>query len=257
MSKGTLLRIEHGSIHDGEGLQTVVFLKGCPLRCLWCSTPESQRMEPQSVGGKDYGTIIDTEELMKEIIKDSIFYFHSNGGVTISGGEPLTQPEFVKELLIKSHAAGVTTTMETSMYARFEVVKPLLKHLDLLYTDIKHTDSARHKELTGVGNELILDNISRTSADKDAPEIVVRMPVIPTINDEDSNLRQLGRFCRDLPNIKRIELLPYHKLGLASYKRLGWEYALRDIESPSAERMEAVIATVQAEAPRIEVIKGR
>lgn len=253
MSKGTLLRIEHGSIHDGEGLQTVVFLKGCPLRCLWCSTPESQRMEPESYGSKSYGELIDSDELMKEIRKDSVFFFHSKGGVTVSGGEPLMQPDLVREILIKSHESGIPTTMETSMYGDPETVKSLIEHLDLLYTDIKHLDSSRHKEITGVGNEKILSNIRMAASADKGPKMVVRMPVIPTVNDDDENMKALGEFCRDLKNVDRVELLPYHRLGTVSYETMGIKYALDDIEIPTKEYMEGKAELVRTVAPDLTV----
>jgi pyruvate formate lyase activating enzyme len=253
MSKGTLLRIEHGSIHDGEGIQTVVFLKGCPLRCLWCSTPESQKMEPEAFGSKSYGRIIDSDDLMVEIMKDSIFFFHSRGGVTVSGGEPLMQPDFVREILMKSHASGIPTTMETSMYGSPETVSSLIEHLDLLYMDIKHLDSDRHREITGVSNERILSNIKLAASAEKGPKIVVRMPVIPTINDNDENMRALGRFCSGLKKLDRIELLPYHRLGITSYETMGLEYALNDIERPSGEYMERKAALVREAAPDLTV----
>ena len=253
-SRGTVLRIEHASIHDGEGIQTVVFLKGCPLRCAWCSTPEGQGPQPQTTAaGKTYGRVLDADELMREIEKDEVFFFHSGGGVTLSGGEALVQPGFVAEILKRCHWLGIRTTLESSLYASPEAIELVLPHLDLLYADIKHMDSGRHEALTGLGNELILANIRAVSAHRHRPDLIIRMPVVPSVNDEDENLRSLARFCSSLPNLKKVELLPYHRLGVASYRELRQEYALPTIKAPSKAHMEAKAKVVRSVAPDLDV----
>ena len=253
MGKGTVLRIEHASIHDGEGIQTVVFLKGCPLRCLWCSTPESQSIELEAAGDKKYGQIMDADELMREIEKDGVFFYHSGGGVTISGGEPFIQADFVSEILSRCHYLGIGTTIESCMHADFGDIEPLLFDLDLLYADIKHMDSDKHEELTGVYNQVILANIKAVSAHANAPALIIRVPIVPSINDDEENLKMIAQFCSKLPNLKRIELLPYHRLGTIAYDNMGIEYTIRNIKPPSRDHMEGKAAIIRAAASQLKV----
>ena len=253
MSKGTILRIEQSSIHDGEGIQTVVFLKGCPLRCLWCSTPESQNPKVESAGDKTYGQEMTIDELMSEIEKDSIFFFHSGGGVTISGGEPFCQPAFVKEILTRCHYLGISTTMESSLYVDYDQIEPLLADLDLLYADIKYMDPQKHEELAGTDNNLILSNIKAISDHDKAPAMIIRIPIVPTVNDDEDNLKEVAEFCKGLKALKRIELLPYHRLGTGTYDLLGMEYKIKEIKPPSSEYMDEKIKIMQEAAPELTV----
>jgi len=253
--KGIVLRIERASIYDGEGIQTVVFLKGCPLRCAWCSTPESQKLQPETTAkGKTYGRVMDVDELMREIEKDEVFFFHSGGGVTISGGEALVQAQFAAEVFRRCHALGINTTLESSLFADFNEIELLLPDLDLLYADIKHMDSEAHKKLTGVDNECILANMKAVSSHKDALRLIVRMPVIPSVNDDEENLKSLARFCSELPTLKKIELLPYHRLGVNVYEELGLEYTLKEIKAPSREYMEEKVRVIHSVAPGLDVV---
>ena len=252
--RGIVLRIEHASIHDGEGIQTVVFLKGCPLHCAWCSTPEGLSPMPlTTAAGKTLGRVMDAGELMREIEKDEVFFFHSGGGVTLSGGEALVQPEFVAEILRRCHHLGIRTTLESSLHADPEAIDLVLPHLDLLYADIKHMDSGRHEEWTGHDNELILANIQAVSGHPGRPDLIIRMPVVPSINDDDTNLRSFARFCSGLPKLKRVELLPYHRLGVTMYRELGQEYPLKGIKAPSRDTMEAKAEVIRSEAPDLDV----
>lgn len=254
MSKGYVLRIERMSTSDGDGIRTVVYLKGCPLRCLWCSTPESHKMEPEYCGDKLYGKVMEADELMKEISKDSIFFFNSGGGVTLSGGEVLMQPDFTAEIIRRSKEMCISTALETCMYGSFDKLEKMFRYLDLIYADIKYIDCGKHKELTGVGNEIILENLRRTAAHPDAPRLIIRMPVIPTVNDDDDNLRALARFCSENKGIEKVQLLPYHRLGLHSYELMNLEYPLKEIASPSEAFMAGKRAVIKAEAPELEVI---
>lgn len=285
--KGMVLRIERTSIHDGDGLRTVVFMKGCSLTCRWCSTPESQNiiaekgyLSDKCVGCgrcielcphgalsfspkkkiiadknkctkcfncidvcpygayKKYGDLMTTEELLHEISKDEIFYFHSGGGVTFSGGEPLLQAPFVAEVMKQCKKRGIHTAIETCLYAPYESVEQLLPWLDVLYADIKHMDCSEHKLYTGADNSLILENIKKIDSSPYPVDIFIRIPIIPGINDSKDNLSKTAEFCSNIKKLKEIELLPYHRLGTQTYKNLGIEYRLAKILPPSPERME-------------------
>jgi len=284
---GSVLRIERTSIHDGEGLRTVLFLKGCPLRCSWCSTPESQLSytekgyafdlclgcgkcirscpegalsmsedEPKVLNDitkckkcficvskcprralKSYGRLMSVQEAVREIIKDEIFYFHSGGGITISGGEPLCQPDFVAKILQECRERGIHTAMETSFYAPWENIEKILPWLNFLYVDIKHMDKKLHKYWVGVDNLQILANIRKTDRSEYPLEIAVRIPMIPGVNDSDINLSATAEFCRSIKKLKEVELLAYHRLGIETYKYLGIDYALKNLVPQSQEKI--------------------
>jgi pyruvate formate lyase activating enzyme len=228
-----VLRIEKSSLHDGDGLRTVVFLKGCSLHCSWCSTPESQ----SPVIEQGYGKIMTSEQVMQEVTKDEVFFFHSGGGLTVSGGEPLLQADFVAELLQESHHRSINTAMESSMCLHFDEVIKVLPHLDTLFADIKHMDANKHKDYCGKDNTMILDNIRRAAAWKSSLKLIARVPLIPGVNDDDENMRSLGEFCASLQHLDGVELLPYHRLGVGTYAKLGRRYLLPTVKTPSAEVM--------------------
>ena len=253
MSKtGRVLRIEKTSIHDGEGLRTVVFLKGCPLRCKWCSTPESQRMEIE----KEYGKDMTVEEVVKEICKDEIFFFHSGGGVTISGGEVLMQADFAKEILISCMEQGIPTAIETSLYSSYDKIRELLPYLTSMYIDFKVTDERLHEFYTGVSNKRIKENLVKVDAEF-AGDIHIRIPVIPTVNMNENNTKDTIKFLSNLKHIKDIELLPYHRLGLETYERLGRVYELKDVEIPDMEMLKKMAKVIHEKISRCRVkIKG-
>lgn len=231
-NKGRILRIEKSSIHDGEGLRTVVFFKGCPLRCQWCSTPESQRME-QEYG---YGADMTVNEIMKEICKDEIFFFHSGGGVTLSGGEVLLQPDFAADLLKNCAEQGIETAIETSLYADYSSIEKLLPYLDAMYIDFKLFDNTAHEIYTGESNKRIKENLKRVEMSFPG-DIHIRIPIIPGINMTRENIEATARFFLDFRHITDLELLPYHRLGLDTYRKLNRHYLLPDIMPPSAEEL--------------------
>lgn len=233
MGKGTVLRIEKTSICDGEGLRTVIYLKGCPLRCQWCSTPESQSRKIE----KGFGQIMTTKEVMKEIEKDAVFFFHSQGGVTISGGEALVQADFVQELLQESIYSGINTTLETSFYVDYQAIRKVGPFLSSLYVDIKLFDSEKHQQWTGVSNELVLQNLKKFVHEFPECPVHIRVPVIPTVNLNHAELLNIAQFAAGLPSVKDLELLPYHRYGLQSYQQLGLEYVLKNIETPTNKTM--------------------
>lgn len=273
------------SIHDGPGIRTTVFFKGCPLNCLWCSNPESQKVEKEvacfqsrcvtcgycaevcpkglieaqppfeitnreecdlceicvkecctnakKVVGEDYTV----DELLKEIMKDKSFYDSSGGGVTFSGGEPLMQSAFLKEILAACRENGVHAAIETTGMTDTDSLIETAALLDLIFYDVKHMDDETHRDITGVSNERIIANLAALAKAHD--NIVVRIPVIPGINDSTENLRKTADYAASL-NIPSIELLPYHNLGEVKYGQLGREYALADTQKPSEERMNAL-----------------
>ena len=239
--RGRIFDIQKYSIHDGPGIRTIVFLKGCPLRCRWCCNPESQEREIQTmiVGGKPkvIGQDVTVEEVMDEVLKDRCYFRRSGGGLTLSGGESLLQMDFASALLRAAKESGITTAMESTGFARFErIEQKILPYLDTFLMDIKHTDSAKHRYFTGVPNETILDNARRIAAS--GQNLVIRVPVVPGFNATPEEITAIARFARSLPGVERLHLLPYHRLGMDKYDGLGRKYTLSAIEPPSNEQME-------------------
>lgn len=180
-TKGRIFDIQRYSIHDGPGIRTIVFLKGCVLRCRWCCNPESQNFEIETmmVDGrpKVTGRDVTVAEVMEEVVRDWQFYRRSGGGLTLSGGESLCQPEFARALLAEAKSRGMTTAMESMGCAPYEVIDGILPYLDTYLMDIKHTNPKKHKEFTGRSNELMLEN-ARKIAESGKTNLVVRVPVI-------------------------------------------------------------------------------
>lgn len=273
-----ILRIEKISPNDGRGLRTVVFFKGCPLRCRWCSTPESQKRTFElyyrqvkclhcgtcvktcprgllEMGEKGiltgyrnetcadcflcaqacpagalgvYGAEMTVAQVMKQILKDEVFYFHSGGGVTLSGGDVLLQAEFAADLLQECRDNGIHTMAELDMYGDFSNIRRLLPCLNGLYVDIKHMDPEQHKYWTGVDNREILENIRKTAdyfrAHNRKTEIHFRIPLIWGVNDSEENILATAEFCRETGACEELEFLPYHRLGESTYEYLGRTY---------------------------------
>lgn len=242
---GMVLRIERSSIHDGQGLRTVVFLKGCPLRCRWCSTPESQSFQKEKAGESTYGMQMTVGEVMREIRKDSLFYFISTGGLTLSGGEILAQPEFTLALLKNARRECINTAVETSFFAPWKEIEPLLPYINTAYVDLKLFAGELHRQYCGVDNRRILDNLLRTNQLERCPRLVIRTPIIPGINDHPQELEDIGRFCARLKWMDHVELLPYHKLGTVTYEKLGRPYLLGDVSTPMPEQMECCRSIVR------------
>ena len=185
---------------------------------------------------KKYGSIMSSQEVVREIAKDEIFFFHSGGGVTISGGEPLSQPEFVSEVLRECRQLGIHTAMETSLYAPYGNLEKVLPSLNVLYVDLKVMDAEFHKQWVGQDNSLILENLRKIDQANIPLEIIVRIPLVPGVNDSDFNLSATAEFCKSLKKLHEIELLPYHRLGVETYRNLGMEYQLKEMLPPSRER---------------------
>ena len=236
--EGMVLRYEKSSINDGDGMRTVVFLKGCPLCCRWCSTPESQHGYIEKTDSNVYGFKQTVEQVLKEVRKDIPFYFHSGGGMTLSGGEVLAQPEFTRLILKRACYEGISCAIETSFFQDWKYIEPILEYLSILFVDLKFYSTDLHKKYTGVDNSRILENMLRTNdVDLTDCKFVIRIPTIPGYNDTEFELRKMGQFLSQLKNLHHVQLLPYHKLGLHTYEELGREYQLQGTEVPSEEHM--------------------
>ena len=271
---GTIFNIQRFSVHDGPGIRTVVFLKGCPLRCKWCANPESQNTKPElawtcskcigcagcaRAGLKSnlhfegetlfWDELLDdlaviertcpsralhvigyralVKDVLKEVNKDSIFYGDEEGGLTVSGGEPLMQPEFTYELLKSARDEGINTSIETTGFGKTEDFLKIAEQLDYMLMDIKSMDDEVHKLWTGVSNKLILENFR---AVREAfPELIihVRTPVIPGVNDSEEAIKEIHDFLMNFDNV-RYELLKYHRLGESKYESLHRAYPMGD-----------------------------
>ena len=282
--RGLVFEIERFAIHDGPGIRTTLFLKGCPLACQWCHNPESISPRRERVffadsctscgkcfdvcptgaherladGTRVYhdktcslcgkcvqacvaealvmeGTEISVEEAVTELARDAPFYASSAGGITLSGGEPMWQAEFCAAVLRGCRERGFHTALETSGFAPWRDFERVLPFTDLVLYDLKLADPEAHRAATGVSNETILDNLVRI--DRTGTRIEIRIPVIPGINDDRPNIAALAAIARNLKNLTRVNLLPYHRLGEAKYPRLGRTYKLLRLESPDGERM--------------------
>jgi pyruvate formate lyase activating enzyme len=176
-------------------------------------------------------------EVMDEVEKDRPYYYRSGGGLTLSGGECLLQPEFARGLLAAAKAAGISTAIESMGLVRFEVIASVLPFLDQYLMDIKHVDAAKHQAFTGKSNALILENARKTAATGQT-SLVIRVPVIPTFNDTPEEIRDIARFADSLPGVEELHLLPYHRLGQEKYVRLGRPYLMGDVLPPDREHME-------------------
>ncbi len=244
--KGRIFDIQRYSVHDGPGIRTIVFLKGCVLRCRWCCNPESQRfnIETMMVDGKPTvtGRDVTVGEVMDMVEKDRPYYRRSGGGLTLSGGESLCQPDFARGLLKVSKESGISTALESTACAKYEVIESILPYLDTYLMDIKHVNAEKHKRFTGQSNELILEN-ARKIAQSQMTELVIRVPVIPTFNATPEEIKAIASFAATLPGVKKMHLLPYHRLGQDKYDRLGREYTMRDIVPMDQEYVEMLLDT--------------
>ena len=237
---GRIFDIQKFSVHDGPGIRTIVFLKGCALRCRWCCNPESQKSEIQTMiqNGKEkvVGRDVSVEEVLKTVKQDMPYYRRSGGGLTLSGGEMLCQSEFAYALLRTAKENAINTAVETTGFAKWEIVEKLLPYIDTVLMDIKHTDSLKHKEFTTQSNELILENARKIA--ENAKKLIIRVPVIPTFNDTESEIASIAEFAASLKGVDEINLLPYHSFGRDKYEGLGRQYMMGDLPSPTDEKMQ-------------------
>ncbi len=252
---GRIFNIQRFSIHDGPGIRTIVFFKGCFLHCAWCCNPESQRREIETLiengKAKTVGRDVTVGEIMPEILSDMPYYKRSGGGLTLSGGEMLCQPEFAKSLLITAKQYGLHTAAESTAFASFDRIKELLPYIDLYLLDIKHINSEKHKMYTGVDNKTILENAKKIA--EYGTELIIRTPVIPAFNDTPDEIRAISRFASTLPNVKEHHLLPYHRLGQDKYSGLGREYSLAGTEPPAKEKMEYLLSVAEESGLKCQI----
>jgi pyruvate formate lyase activating enzyme len=291
--KGLVTSIQDYSVHDGNGLRSIVFLKGCPLRCKWCQNPESLHMYPEvafherlcvecdhckevcpenAIIDKEKGRIDHTrctncmecvkvclsgaltrvgrwqtvQQVLEKVRRYVPFYKRSqNGGITVSGGDPLMQPEFTAELVRRCQAEGIHTSMETCGHGPYDRLKKIVDHLDLLLYDIKHVDDDLHKEGTKVGNEIIMANLIQLCRELPDLKKVIRIPLVPGYNDDAETVARIAQFVRTL-NIKQIDLLPFNILSSAKYKMMGmgpWIYS--GIKQQSNGKLDKLVQIVK------------
>lgn len=247
-TKGRIFDIQRFSVHDGPGIRTIVFLKGCALRCKWCCNPESQNynIEEMTIDGKTktVGYDITVNEVMKIVKRDIPYYRRSGGGLTLSGGESLCQPEFAIALLKSANECGINTAMESTGFAKFDVISQYLPYLDLYLMDIKHMNSKKHELFTTRPNELILENARKIA--ENAKKLIIRVPVIPTFNDTQEEITEIAKFAKNLHNVDEMHLLPYHRLGQDKYKGLGRTYELSNLVPPSNEHMQKLLQAAKS-----------
>jgi len=296
---GTIFDIRKYSVHDGPGIRTTVFLKGCPLNCWWCHNPESQSPAPEPMlrpnlciacdvciavcaeqaitrvgqqltwdaqrctrcgtcaeaclaGAREMaGRAYDVAEVLAEVERDRLFYEESGGGVSFSGGEPLLQWRFLGELLRACRRLELHTALDTSGFASWEVFEHILPATDLVLFDIKHTDPQQHHKVTGVPLAPILHNLRRL-AERGVP-VWLRVPLVPGVNDDEPNLRRLGELAAAMPNIRRVNLLPYHNTARGKYAHLGRPYRLPATPAPDSAQLERVANLLRAYHPDVRI----
>lgn len=299
-----VFNIQTYCIHDGPGIRDTIFVKGCPLRCLWCANPESNSSYPELMtyaskctgcgkciplcpkgaisiepqGDNKFAAVTDrgkcvncgactgacpasareiagenktVREVIDKIKGDKLFFDGSGGGMTISGGEALAHPDFSENLFAAAHAEGIHTAIESSAFAKREVVDRVFRHVDIALLDVKHMDSKTHEKLVGVPNEHILENIRHIHGELAVP-VILRVPTIPGLNDSVENLRAVGCFAASLGGDVSVNLLPYHRLGESKSESLGRPRNL-GLTPPSDNDMDALREIVASYGVAVKV----
>lgn len=280
MPTGTVFNVQRFSVHDGPGLRSTVFMKGCPLSCAWCHNPESrsprhefvrlrhrcmrcgrcseEELANPVVSGRTaadvdacptgalqaVGETMEVSALVRTLLRDRIFFDESGGGVTFSGGEPLLQAAFVTDAMRSLQAEGVHTTLDTCGFARWDDLSAAAAHAALILYDLKLMDDDRHRAATGASNYIILQNLLALT--NHHVNIWIRIPVIPGVNDDEANIEATAAFIRPLHGIRRVDLLPYHATGEAKFARVGQDYTLHGTPSPPPGQLESLAAHFRA-----------
>lgn len=246
-TKGIITEIQRFSVHDGPGIRTTVFFKGCPLRCKWCCNPETQEIQSQTFieGGqaKMIGEEITVAEVMDEVKKDNIYYRRSGGGLTLSGGEALAQPTFARYILEACNISGINTAIETTGFASYETLQSIIPFVNLFLFDVKHISDEKHKLFTGQSNKLILSNLKKLCDNN--VQLIVRIPVIPTFNHTIEEIESITSYVSKIKGVKEIHLLPYHRLGESKYKGLGRNYELSSIDLLGNDYMKKLLKVAE------------
>lgn len=223
--EGIIFDLSRNAVHDGPGIRTTVFLKGCPLRCWWCHNPESQCFQPELSLQNGETTVIGkattVEEIMSEVVKDKLFYDRTNGGLTISGGEPLAQSAFTLALLKAAKQAEIHTCLDTTGYATQDVLAMIMPCVDLFLFDYKMSDEAMHKKVTGVSSKRILANLNFLLMS--GQKVILRCPIVPGINDTEAHFKEIGKLLDKYPSLSEVHLMPYHNWGNSKYESIGKE----------------------------------
>ncbi|MDI3311295.1 MAG: pyruvate formate-lyase-activating protein [Thermoanaerobacterium sp.] len=227
---GKIHSIETCGTVDGPGIRYVVFMQGCPLRCAYCHNPDTWDYN----GGKE----VSTDEIFNDAKRYISYMKVSGGGVTLTGGEPTLQPEFCKDLFKKLKASDIHTALDTSGYVDIDKVKELVKYTDLFLLDIKHIDDEGHKKLTGVSNRKTLKFAKYLS--DEGKKMWIRHVIVPGITDDMEEIKRLADFVSSLKNVDRVEILPYHKMGVYKYEVLGIPYSLKGINPPDTSKIEEI-----------------
>ncbi|KPL06975.1 hypothetical protein AMJ85_09940 [candidate division BRC1 bacterium SM23_51] len=262
--QGIIFDIKRYAIHDGPGIRVTVFLKGCPLRCLWCHNPEGQSPEPEtmiprasgespSFNSEDEkaGRVMTVNEVMAEIEKDILFLDQSGGGATFSGGEPLMQPGFLTSLLQACREKDIHTVVDTCGYAPSDVFNSIAANVDLFLFDLKLLDDAEHENYTGASNRPILQNL--TQLDEMGKRVIIRFPVVPQVTDTEENITNVVSFLSSLRTMRDVALLPYHNLGGQKYERLRRKDGMQGMESPASEGISRIQSLFESQGLRVTI----
>jgi len=291
INKGLVFNIQKFSLHDGAGIRTLIFLKGCPLSCTWCSNPEGQSFLPElaydtqkcigttecdrckNICGQHaiteesgkvgiirercdncgacanacpskalemLGTYMTVEEVIRAVEEDGSFYVRSGGGLTLSGGEPLSQVDFSYEILRTAKNRGLNTAIETTGICSWGAIEAVGPFLDQIFYDIKCMSPKKHKMVTGVSNESVLENYQKLCRHYPDIKITVRTPIIPGVNDSTTDVEAIRLFINSTGNADNYELLPYHEFGESKYYKLGKKFQMKGVKPPTVVRMKTL-----------------
>lgn len=247
-ASGLIFDIKHFAIHDGPGIRTTVFFKGCPLKCWWCHNPESRNPEIEELNvnrrGRNgdnpdtetIGRIVSVNDVMTDVLKDRVFYEQSGGGITVSGGEPLLQPDFLVDLLTACRREAVATAIDTTGYATAETLERLTGLADLYLYDLKFMDDEAHRKHTGISNQTMLENLAWLA--ETGVSIRVRVPLIPGVTDGEANLTAIARFVKALDRDIAVDILPFNLLARDKFSKFNLTNKLLHMQTQSPEKIE-------------------